>query len=137
MLVSASVLFVDLSLPSEQGATALQEGDPVPFSPERVEEIRDQGRPLFLEFSADWCATCRSNHLAVLDRDFRRELFEEKGVVYMAGDYTLNDPVIGEWLRKFDRAGVPLYVYYEPGKEPVVLPEILSRSILERTIRGN
>jgi thiol:disulfide interchange protein len=128
--------FIDLN---PKAKTSLMEKDEekVPFSPEKVQEIQNDGTPLFLEFTADWCATCRSNHLTVLDREYRRELFEEFGVVYMSGDYTLNDPVISEWLRRFNRAGVPLYVYYEPGKEPVVLPEVLTRSLLEKTIRGN
>ncbi|MDC7219680.1 MAG: cytochrome c biogenesis protein CcdA [Spirochaetales bacterium] len=130
----AYTLFVDLS---RQEAVTSESEDFLVFSPEKVDEIRLSGQPLFLEFSADWCATCRSNHLTVLDRDFRRDLFEEYRVVYMKGDYTLNDPVISEWLKKFERAGVPLYVYYEPGKEPQVLPEILNRSIVEKAIKGN
>jgi len=101
-----------------------------------VEALRAEDRPLFLEFTADWCATCRTNHLTVLDRGFRKALFEEEGIVYMVGDYTLNDDVIGSWLTQFDRAGVPLYVYYPPGEDPRILPEILTRKILEESIRG-
>ena len=131
------LLFVNLA-PGDNGSSGYSsDGDWIEFSPEKVEEIRMKGEPLFLEFSADWCATCRSNHLAVLDRDFRKTLFEEKEIVYMKGDFTLPDPVINEWLQKFHRAGVPLYVYYPPGGEPVVLPEILTRALLEDAIREN
>ncbi|MDC7222720.1 MAG: cytochrome c biogenesis protein CcdA [Spirochaetales bacterium] len=137
VVIVSSLLFIDLSPRESQEVSLSRDTETIPFSPERVEQIRGEGKSLFLEFSADWCATCRSNHLTVLDRDFRRELFEEYGVVYMVGDYTLNDPVISEWLKKFHRAGVPLYIYYEQGKEPVVLPEVLNRPLLEKTIRGN
>ncbi len=130
------LLFVDVSTQPSETLPAADREEYLPFSPEGVEEIRREGKPLFLEFTADWCATCRSNHLTVLDRDFRKELFEDEGVLYMVGDYTLNDPVISSWLTKFNRAGVPLYVYYPRGGEPVVLPEVLTRRLLENSIRG-
>jgi thiol:disulfide interchange protein len=134
---TGGVIFIDLN----NSDTALGQAqniykEKITFSPELVEQYRSAGQPLFLEFSADWCATCRTNHLTVLDRDFRRDLFSEQGIVYMVGDYTRNDPVISQWLADFERAGVPLYVYYAPGKEPVVLPEILTRSILEKAIQS-
>jgi thiol:disulfide interchange protein len=134
---TGGVIFIDLN----NSDTALGQAqnidkEKITFSPELVEQYRSAGQPLFLEFSADWCATCRTNHLTVLDRDFRRDLFSEQGIVYMVGDYTRNDPVISQWLADFERAGVPLYVYYAPGKEPVVLPEILTRSILEKGIQS-
>ena len=136
-LASAFFLFVDLKPDNSSAAVGNDGEETVVFSPESVDEVRAGGAPLFLEFTADWCATCRSNHLTVLDRDFRKELFEERGVVYMKGDYTLPDPVISEWLKRFKRAGVPLYAYYPPGKDPILLPEVLTRQILEETIRGN
>ena len=36
----------------------------------------------------------------------------------------------GDFLAKHGRAGVPLYLYYAPGKEPVILPQILTVSTL-------
>ncbi|MBN2626901.1 MAG: thioredoxin family protein [Spirochaetales bacterium] len=137
ILLGGGMFFVgDLSEAPPQSAQLEKSEETVPFSPEQVEALRAEDRPLFLEFTADWCATCRTNHLTVLDRGFRKALFEEEGIVYMVGDYTLNDDVIGSWLTQFDRAGVPLYVYYPPGEDPRILPEILTRKILEESIRG-
>lgn len=136
ILLAGAFLFLPRDRTTVGNVTSLSKGeDSLPFSPEAVGEIRKEGKPLFLEFTADWCSTCRTNHLTVLDRPFRKDLFEEAGVVYMIGDYTLNDPIIGQWLSDYGRVGVPFYLYFPPGEEGVILPEVLTRGILERTIR--
>jgi thiol:disulfide interchange protein DsbD len=53
-------------------------------------------------------------------------LMKEKGVTHIKGDLTAYDETLTRWLADFGRAGVPLYVIYNPGHEPVILPELLS-----------
>ena len=101
------------------------------FTPARVEALRKAGTPVFVDFGAEWCLTCKTNELGVLYTDEIRAAFRQHGVVPLRGDYTRKDPVIAEWLTRYHRAGVPLYLYYAPGAaEPVLLPELLTKQMV-------
>jgi len=95
------------------------------FSPELVQTYRDEGTPVFLVFSAEWCLTCKTNEKTLLHTDRFEKLMNEKGVKLVYGDYTRSDPVIGSWIEQFQRSGVPLYAWYAPGKKAELLPELL------------
>ena len=104
------------------------------WSPVRLQELRAEGRPVFIDFTAKWCVTCQVNEVTVLQRKEAKRLFREKQVVLLVADWTSYNPAITEALASYGRAGVPLYVFYAPGAdEPVILPQILSLSILRET----
>lgn len=101
------------------------------FQPGLVEQLRAENKPVFLDFSAEWCLTCKANESTVLFTETIQKAFQNKGVQLVRGDNTKNNPVILEWLNKFNRAGVPLYVFYSPNEpEPVVLPEVITRDMI-------
>lgn len=97
------------------------------FSVERVAELRKQGIPVFIDFTAKWCLICQANHL-VLTVDEVSQKFKEKGVVRMKADWTKNDSAIAAELRKFGRNSVPLYVLYgsDSDTQPQILPQVLT-----------
>lgn len=96
------------------------------YSPELVDSLVAEGKPVFLDFTADWCTSCKANELLALSRPEVGKKFDKLGVALVKGDWTKKDPVITAALAKHGRAGVPLYVLYPgDGKEPVVLPEVL------------
>ena len=101
-----------------------------PWSEARVANHLRQGRPVFVYFTADWCLTCKANEVAAIDREGVRDAFEQAGVMVLAGDWTNGDPVITRFLDGRGRAGVPLYLWYEPGKEAEELPQILTTAML-------
>jgi thiol:disulfide interchange protein/DsbC/DsbD-like thiol-disulfide interchange protein len=106
-------------------------GDWQPFTPERLQTERDEGHAVFVDFTAAWCLTCKFNEKSVLESVAVREAFQRHGVIKLKADWTNGDPVITKLLQQFGRPGVPLYVLY-PGKseEPIVFPELLTKSIL-------
>jgi len=108
-----------------------QQNDWQPFTPERLQSERDQGRAIFVDFTAAWCLTCKFNEKAVLENSEVRDAFQRHGVVKLRADWTNGDPLITKLLQQFGRPGVPLYVLY-PGKsqEPIVFPELLTKNIL-------
>jgi thiol:disulfide interchange protein len=96
------------------------------FSPELVNGLVAEGKPVFLDFTADWCTSCKANELLTLSRPEVSQKFAELGVTLVNGDWTTRDAVITAELAKYGRAGVPLYVLFPgDGKEPLVLPEVL------------
>ena len=96
-----------------------------PFSEARLAALRAQG-PVFVYFTADWCLTCKVNERAVLDRAEVAEHFRARGVRTLVGDWTRGDPEITRFLARHGRSGVPLYLYYAPGREAEVMPQLLT-----------
>jgi thiol:disulfide interchange protein len=101
----------------------------IPFSPEKLAELQAQGTPVFIDFTAKWCLICQANH-AMLETESVREKFQEKKVVKMLADWTKKDPVIAEWLKKFGRNGVPLYVMFDGEQNPAILPQVLTPDLI-------
>lgn len=99
------------------------------WSEQKLEESRTSG-PVFVNMTADWCVTCLANERVALETTATRNLFSEHDITYLKGDWTLQDPAITDYLAQYGRNGVPLYVLYWPNKEPVVLPQILTSSII-------
>jgi thiol:disulfide interchange protein len=107
------------------------------YSPERLQTLRDQGQPVFMNFTAAWCISCLVNERVALSDSSVVSAFKQSGITYLKGDWTNRDARITEILEKFGRSGVPLYVYYPAGagSAPVELPQILTPGIVLDAIR--
>ncbi len=110
---------------------------PQAFSDEALASARASGKPVFLWFTADWCVTCKVNESVAIEREATAAAFAEAGVVAMVGDWTVRDEAITAFLTRQGAAGVPLYLWYEPGAEaPEQLPQVLTSDMLiERAAR--
>jgi thiol:disulfide interchange protein DsbD len=111
-----------------------------PFSPKRLADLRAQGKPVFVNFTAAWCITCLVNERVALRSPAVAETFARRGVVYLKADWTSRSAEIASVLASFGRSGVPLYVMY-PGRsgqaaapEPWVLPQILTEATVIEAI---
>ena len=97
-----------------------------PFSEAKLAELRAANKPVFAYFTADWCITCKANEAAAIQREATAAAFRKAGVVVLEGDWTRRDAEISRYLEAQGRSGVPLYVWYAPGQEPVILPQVLT-----------
>jgi thiol:disulfide interchange protein len=125
--------------PSQAPGVAIGEGQ-VAFSRVALAEARAQGKPVFVDMTADWCITCKVNEKAVLHTDAFRALLARTGTVYMVGDWTNEDPEISGFLDEYKSPGVPLYVVFPadggPGERlPQVLTQETMREALEAAAR--
>ncbi len=97
------------------------------WSPARVAELQAEGRPIFVDFTAAWCVTCKVNEIRVLKTRKMQNLFEDTNTAFLVADWTNKDDDIAAELAKYGRAGVPLYlVYSDNSVTPVILPQILT-----------
>jgi thiol:disulfide interchange protein DsbD len=99
------------------------------YSEQRLAEINaDPTRSAFVNMTADWCVTCLVNERVALETEAVRRAMRDNDVVYLKGDWTRRDPTVTRYLQRFDRSGVPLYVFYPAAdaENPVVLPQILT-----------
>jgi thiol:disulfide interchange protein DsbD len=108
---------------------AAEKGPWQDFTPERLQELTGAGRAVFVDFTAAWCVTCQVNKIA-LNSDVVRAAFAQKNVALLRADWTRRDPVIGQALASLGRNGIPVYVLYRPGREPLLLPEVLQKSTI-------
>jgi thiol:disulfide interchange protein DsbD len=110
---------------------------PVAYSETSLAELRAQGVPVFVDATAAWCLTCKVNERVALKPERTQRFFADNGITLMIADWTARDASIAGYLATFGRNGVPLYVYYPPGKPPVILPQVLSPSVVIDTLSGN
>ncbi|MEP4053398.1 MAG: thioredoxin family protein [Litorimonas sp.] len=107
------------------------------WSPARVADLQAEGRPIFVDFTAAWCVTCKVNEKLVLNTSKTQKLFEETNTAFLIADWTNKDDVIAAELAKYGRAGVPLYLVYSNNSvTPVILPQTLSHNVIREAIAG-
>ncbi len=102
------------------------------YSDDRLQALLAEGKPVFLNFTASWCISCLVNERVALSTDTVKKQFEQQGIIYLKGDWTNKDPQITAFLKKFNRSGVPLYVFYPAGQahNPKELPQILTPDLV-------
>ncbi|MEZ0297061.1 MAG: thioredoxin family protein [Candidatus Methylacidiphilales bacterium] len=105
-----------------------------PYSPEAVEKLRAAGKPVFIDFTADWCINCKFYERTVLHTDSMRSEFKKRGITTFKADFTKRNIVIAKALERYESIGVPVYVLYgaDPSQPPAIWRDgITSGSLLE------
>ena len=102
-----------------------------PWSVEAVRAAQAAGRPVLVDFTADWCVTCKINERSALASPGVAEAIRRTDAVYLVADWTRRDDAIAAELQRHGRSGVPLYLVYAPGAaEPRVLPQLLTEGVV-------
>ena len=107
------------------------------WSAARVSQLQAENRPIFVDFTAAWCVTCKVNEKVVLDQDRTQKLFADTNTAFLIADWTNKDDTIAQELAKYGRAGVPLYlVYNQNSVNPAILPQVLTYDVIKDAITG-
>ncbi|MCY3883919.1 MAG: protein-disulfide reductase DsbD family protein [Gammaproteobacteria bacterium] len=112
----------------------------VEWSQATLEQYHYQGDAIFAYFTADWCISCKWNERVALQSNAVQDFFSENDIQVLVGDWTMQGPEIAAELQKHGRAGVPMYLYYEPNgniDKPVILPAALTPGIVIDYIKGS
>lgn len=138
--VAISMLLIAAAYPffTRQADSSHQEFyEKTTFSLTDLEARRAKGEKIFVNLTADWCITCKVNEAAVLNTEGLKNLFKQEKIVYMVGDFTKPNSEISAHLNRFQRSGVPLYLFYDGEAPAIVLPQLLSYREVETAIRKN
>jgi len=100
------------------------------YTPQLLEDLREKNSLVFLNFTADWCITCKVNEAVALKTSKVSKLLADKNITYIEADWTRKDPIISSALEKYGRTGLPLYLLFPSRGDPLILPEILTEDIL-------
>ncbi len=131
-----ALLIAPLGTP-ESPADPHEVDDRQAWSEPRVAALTAAGRPVFVNFTAAWCITCKVNERLALATENTRRLFASRSVAYLVADWTRRDPEIARQLERHGRSGVPLYLLYSPvAGEPRVLPQLLTEGIVAEFINA-
>ena len=109
------------------------------YSPALIEEFAKANRTVFIDATADWCLTCKTNEAAVLNRDEFRRAMDSLNVALVKADWTRETPEVNALLKSMHKSGVPAYAIYPAGDatKKIVLPELLTTAAIVEKISGN
>ena len=108
------------------------------YSPALIEEFAKAKRTVFIDATADWCLTCKTNEAAVLNRDEFRRAMDSLNVALVKADWTRETPEVNALLHSMGKSGVPAYAIYPAGDadKKIVLPEVLTTAAIVEKIVG-
>jgi thiol:disulfide interchange protein DsbD len=108
------------------------------YSPDRLQQLRAEGRPVFINLTADWCLTCLANERVTLGTEQVEQAFDLHQVATLKGDWTNRDPQITRLLEEYGRSGVPLYLWFPSGHQGPgeILPQFLTRNRVLEALNG-
>ena len=103
-----------------------------PWSEKAMEELR--GELVFLDFTAQWCFTCKVNEKLVLETKGFKQLVKDKGVKLLLGDWTQRDPSIARFLKRHGHVGVPVYFIQKRDGRLISLGEMITLREIEQNL---
>lgn len=134
-----ALVFAGLAAGRPAGPETTPETGPLaaaPWSTETVRAAQAQGRPVLVNFTADWCVTCKINERAALSSPRVAEALQAANAVYLVGDWTRRDDAVTRELERHGRSGVPLYLLYPAGGgEPRILPQLLTEGVVAEALQ--
>lgn len=137
-LVALAAIVVAILLPYQLLQKTTETSRWQTYSPALLQELRDQGRPVLIDLTADWCLTCLANERVTLSKTEVEAVFDENKVATLKGDWTNRDPEISALLAEYGRSGVPLYLWYPANRtgKADVLPQLLTPDLVITTIKA-
>lgn len=135
MMLAGGALFLAARTPVAPGeASGTDSGTTLvsaAWSDAAVQSALAESRPVLVNFTADWCVTCKINERTSLSSARVQTAMQQANAVYLVGDWTRRDDVIAVELQRHGRSGVPLYLLYSPGSpEPRILPQLLTEGVV-------
>jgi thiol:disulfide interchange protein DsbD len=102
------------------------------------EDFKNNNQAYLINFTAAWCITCQANDRIALSRPEVKQYLKENDIEYIVADWTNKNDEILKALEKYNRNGVPLYIYWKPGmQESKILPAILTEGLLLDILKLN
>jgi len=131
LLIVPPLLNLKSAAPAAEEAKSAEAAAAVAWTPQNVDAIKGQGKPILVNFTASWCITCQVNDRTSLSTQAVKSAMARTSTIYMVADSTKYNPDVEQALSDFGRGGLPLYVVYPAnGGKPVVLPQVLTPRIV-------
>jgi thiol:disulfide interchange protein len=102
----------------------------VPFSEQALQAAVAEGKPVMVDFTAEWCANCKLNLAVAINTRKVQDVVKKNDIVPMIADLTRYPPELMAKLRELKKVAIPVLAIYKPGdsKDPIILEDILTES---------
>ena len=109
----------------------------VPFNAQELKQLRNDNRTVLIDFSAEWCLTCKTNEKFALNTPETLEMIKKHNIVPMYADYTDYSPTIKEWLDTFKSVSIPLTVIFPANRpnKPIIIPDLYTQATLLEALK--
>ena len=99
-------------------------------------DLQAQDRAYLINFTAAWCITCQTNEKTAFARDKVKEYLSDQNITYVKADWTNRNEEIAVGLARYERTGIPLYIFWKPGMlESKILPAVLTEDLLIKSMQ--
>ena len=134
----ASIIFIFFSTSLQifqQHSSSAEEKDWVSFFTVDIDQLVAQDKIIFLDITADWCATCQFNKINVLNSDNIIKQFKENNITLIRADWTKPNERVNLFLEKYDRFGIPFNAFFSKKfPDGILLSELLSEKEIVNAI---
>ena len=133
-----SIIFIFFSTSLQifqQHSSSAEEKDWVSFFTVDIDQLVAQDKIIFLDITADWCATCQFNKINVLNSDTIIKQFKDNNVTLIRADWTKPNERVNLFLEKYDRFGIPFNAFFSKKfPDGILLSELLSEKEIVNAI---
>ena len=131
-LIFTTLFFLFIVSPFENKESSFEW---IKFDKQTLNNLIQNNQIVLLDFTADWCITCQLNKKTTLENKSLQIFFKKENVLLMRGDWTRRDEKILNFIKSYDRLGIPVNIIYGPSnKKGIILPEILTKQIVINSI---
>ena len=138
IITLASIIFIFFSTSLQifqQHSSSEEEKDWVSFFTVDIDQLVAQDKIIFLDITADWCATCQFNKINVLNSDNIIKQFKENNITLIRADWTKPNERVNLFLEKYDRFGIPFNAFFSKKfPDGILLSELLSEKEIVNAI---
>ncbi|WP_425614305.1 thioredoxin family protein [Anatilimnocola sp. NA78] len=107
------------------------------FSAARLAQLKSENRTVMVDFTADWCANCKTNLIWAIEREDVKKLLEQQNVVAVKADWSGPNPELKAELARLNRKQIPVLAFYPAGKpeDVIILDGIVFKSQVLQAIK--
>ena len=134
VLIGLPSIYLRPQMTGPRGNTETPAGGAIqwsPYTPDTAKSLLMKNQYVFIDFTADWCITCKFNEGLFLNSTNLADTFKRLSFSPLKADWTDGSKLITEALESYGGHGVPLYVMLSPDGRTEVLPTILTPGLVE------
>lgn len=100
-----------------------------PFSQAELARLQTEGRTVLVDFTAEWCLTCKFNLATAINTDEVKAALEKHGIVPLLADWTDGSPEIKDTLATLQSKSIPVLAIYPAGSpnQPIILRDVVTK----------